>query len=225
MTKVITIGEQRFYPTETGDWYPSVTTILSATYPKSRFLLDWQLDKGKEEADRILKEAAEDGTFVHERVEQLIKGYTVNTEFLNAKQARCLMAFVDWAKKTKPDWTATEIKVYNHLLRYAGTIDVLCEINGEPWLIDIKTSNYIHDSYSAQVAAYAEAYSAHLVANKQFKAGILHLNARTKSGWSFKEIDILGGLSVFKNCLNLFNNLYPDACPKIFEIPDQLSLN
>ena len=228
MVNVITIGGQRFYPVgkegEEQKWIPSVTTIIDGCYPKSNYLISWQIDKGKDEAERILKEASEDGTFIHERVEWLCKGLSVNTEGLNGKQARALMAFVAWFKEVKPKILANEIKVYDIDKGFAGTVDIIAEIDGEPYIVDIKTSNYLHDSYNAQVAAYAEAYSSYMRESGQMKAGILHLTAKTKKGWSFREVDVDEGWKMFDLCRKMFHHLYPAAAPKLLEVPESLSL-
>lgn len=224
MTQVLTVGGQRFYPVEEGLWIPSITTILSATYPKSKFLIDWQIEKGKEEAERILKEAADDGTFIHERVEWLCKGLSVSTEGLNLKQAKNLLAFVEWFKEIKPKVLANETQVYDAKKKFAGTIDMLAEINGELYVVDIKTSNYLHDSYNAQVAAYVKAYSSYTKSTKPLKAGILHLNAKTKKGWSFKNVDVDNGWKMFDLCRQMFHHMYPEAAPRQIELPDVLSL-
>lgn len=228
MTQVITVGGQRFYPLENQNgetiWIPSVTTILSACYPKSQFLIDWQIDKGKEEAERILKEAGDEGTFIHERVEWLCKGLSVLTENLTPKQAKNLMAFVSWHNEVKPNVLGNEIKVYDVERGFAGTIDMLAEIDGVPYIIDIKTSNALHPNYNAQVAAYAEAYSSYMKSTGQLKAGILHLNAKTKKGWSFREVNVEKDWEMFDLCRKMFQHLYPNALPKQIELPDSLSL-
>lgn len=219
MTRVITIGDQRFYPLPEGGYLPSVTTILGACYPTSRFLVSWQIEKGKDEGERILKEAADDGTFVHEKVEQLIKGLKVNTENLNPKQAKCLLAFKAWADEVKPEFLATEQQVYCNELGFAGTIDILCRLDGELYIVDLKTSKGIYDSHLAQVAAYAHAYG------KPVKAAILHVNSTTKKSWSFKEVDLEPNWIMFDLCRRMFQHLYPNAEPKILEMPDYISLN
>ena len=86
------IGGQRFYPyTPKGGeevWLPSVTTILDFAYPKSKFLIDWQIEKGKEESERIKNEAADSGTLVHDACEQLIKGYKLESSRFGDKEAK-----------------------------------------------------------------------------------------------------------------------------------------
>src|SRR3990167_5325607 len=44
--------------------------------------------------------------------------------------------------------------VKNDIHKYAGTIDLILKINGEIWIIDIKTSNHIQSTYKLQLSAY-----------------------------------------------------------------------
>jgi len=211
------LGSERFYPLEDGTWLPSVTTILSACYPKSRFLIDWQIEQGKEEAERILKEAAEEGQIIHSYIEHLLNGAILNVEPMSEKQRRCVSNFLAWANKTEFTPLATESQVYCKPLGYAGTIDILAKIDGEVWIVDIKTSNAIHASYDAQVAAYAYAYA--LEHKTSVKAAILHINARTKQGYTWHEVDLEQGFKVFNLTRQLFYALHPDPQPKIIEYP------
>ena len=219
MSRTITLGQKRFYPSSSGGWLPSVTTIIDACFPKSKFLIDWQIEKGKEESERIKNEAADEGTVVHEMAEKLSKGEKINTEFLSDKQTMCLMKFAEWVEEYKPTFLETEQKVTHELLGYAGTIDIVCMIDGEVWVVDLKTSSAIHKSHHLQVTAYAEARGG--VA----KCGILCLNAKTRKGWAFKEVDMLSSWKLFDLCRRMFQLLYPDAKPKQIEVPDFIQLH
>lgn len=49
----------------------------------------------------------------------------------------------------------TEARGYNRGLWYAGTIDLIADINGKTWLLDWKSSRSIHETHIMQIAAYA----------------------------------------------------------------------
>lgn len=217
-TIVTQVGQDRFYPYE-DKFLPSVTTILGATYPKSKFLIDWQINQGHEEAERILKEAAEEGTKIHEAVEALCKGGIINTEALSDKGKRCVNAFCKWYQDEKPVFIENEIQVYAPDQKFAGTVDIVADIGGERYVIDLKTSNAIHDNYHAQVAAYVFAYNLAHPDHPATKAAILHVNSRTKRGYSFAEVDLEYSWTMFELCLKMFHHLYPDAQPKLIEYP------
>jgi ATP-dependent exoDNAse (exonuclease V) beta subunit len=69
---------------------------------------------------------------------------------------------------------------------YAGTVDFLCEIEGQVYLVDFKTSQYIWPSHELQISAYAKA----MPEQKSIKLAILQLGYRlNKSKFKFTEID------------------------------------
>ena len=61
----------RYYQ-RNGEYYPSVTYVLSH-YPKGKFFEDW-LKKVGYSADYIVKRASEEGTQVHEMIEDYLNG-------------------------------------------------------------------------------------------------------------------------------------------------------
>jgi hypothetical protein len=97
---------------------------------------------------------------------------------------------------------------------YAGTVDRVGILNdGRRYLIDLKTSNGIYDTYWLQLAAYSSLYretEANLAMELDGVA-ILWLNAKTRTerlgqgiGWQFlSETDI----SVISEKLDLFNSV------------------
>jgi hypothetical protein len=223
--KVISVGDQRFYPLPDGRFLPSVTTKLAATFPKSKYLIDWQIEKGKEEAERILEEAGRDGTSVHEKIERMLLGFGIDTAGLNQKEAKCLLAFKKWYDEVQPKIIGIEVRVDNLEDNYAGTIDLIAEIDGVVWIIDFKTSKALHDSHQAQVCGYGKAYSPYMYRTGQLKTALLHLNAMTKKGYTFKEVDTKKWGDVWDCCSRMFELLYPNAAPKLMEVPDVIELD
>ena len=67
---------------------------------------------------------------------------------------------------------------------FAGTIDYICKINNETWLIDHKTSKDIHENLIAvQEAGYNELCDYNGITIEKF--GVLHLR---KDGYELREI-------------------------------------
>ena len=66
-------------------FYPSVTTILAQTLPKSPFLVSWIADKGEEEAERYKAERAAYGTFMHAQFEDLLINRTYDLDSLKSR--------------------------------------------------------------------------------------------------------------------------------------------
>lgn len=222
MEKVIVqIGEGRFYPRlQDAGWNKSVTTVTSAVYPKSKFLIDWQIDTGKEEAERILKEAGEEGTAIHSAIEKLIAGEQISVAGLSDKQKKCVNAFIVWYNEVKPEILAVELRVDHDIKGFAGRIDLVCRINGQTYIVDFKSSNSVQDSHHVQIGGYILAYIHQNNLKLENVAGaILHLNSKTKRGYSWIEVDTDWATKTFDVCNQLFDLLNPEAKPKTIEYP------
>ena len=201
--KQINFLDRRVYKRDEGVYYPSVTTILQYM-PKNKFFDNWLKDVGHN-ADLIMRKAGKEGTQVHEAAEALVKGEEVNwmDDYGNAKYSQIvwemILKFHDFWSTYKPKLISTEEFVFSDKFKYAGTADLLVEIDGEIWLLDLKTSNNLHRSYDLQLAAYAKAIE-EAKGIKIQRTGIIWLKANTRSaskkkgvyqgkGWQIKIID------------------------------------
>lgn len=220
------VGEERFYPV--GDrWVPSVTTIIGAVYPKSPFLIDWKMQNGKEESKKIMEEAAEEGTLVHETIERLINGETINVALLTPKARRCVQAFISWYRKVKPKILHNELRVDYDMrgeYSYAGTIDLVVEIEGKVWIVDVKTSANVWPEHHIQVTAYWKCWQCDITKPMGDKGAILHLNSKTKQGYSWNEVDLEKNTDIWNACVNMFYALNPNPQPKFIEYPEYFTL-
>jgi len=105
--------------------------------------------------------AASRGSFVHDLIEQ----YVLSGKIPDAPQddedaAGMLTQFVRFLNDWQPEFTASEMVVFNREHRYAGTLDFLANIPklGDGTFIgDVKTGNRIYPEVSLQLAAYAHA--------------------------------------------------------------------
>jgi len=130
--------------------YPSVTWI-SSYYPKGKYLDEW-IDKvgGLAEAEKIKKAAGIRGHKVHQLITILLNGKTVamddtvpnpdtgEEEEITLEEYEYLLSFAKWFEEVKPEVLANEIVTINREVGYAGTIDLICKINDEEWMIDFK---------------------------------------------------------------------------------------
>ena len=64
-------------------------------------------------------------------------------------------------------------------LKIAGTCDCICEIDGELWVIDFKTSNHLQTVYDLQGAAYAQMYK-ECFGKEADRIGILWLKSKSR---------------------------------------------
>lgn len=158
-TGTVTILDDRYYLSDIKPvYYPSVTTVLDA-YPKGFGYINW-LKQVSYNADIIVKKAAEDGTLIHDLIEQYTSGKQL-TWYINGIPQydfivwQMLLRFVEFWQTCKPKILATELKLVSDKYEIGGRLDLVCVINGETWLIDYKSANAIYRSYDLQTAAYA----------------------------------------------------------------------
>lgn len=181
--KQITFLDQRFYGNDSDGYVPSVTTILNA-YPKDAGFYQWIKSVG-EDADTIRDEAGKRGSIVHELTEKYDNGEEINflngSGSINFKLAEWAMfeKYVDFVKRYNPKNDLIEQNYINYDLAFAGTIDRVIDINGKKILMDIKTSNAVHESYWLQLAAYRELLRINDV--RVDEVAILWLNAKTRT--------------------------------------------
>lgn len=215
-----------------GKFFPGVTTILHETLPMPFALKYWLGEVGNEKAQAKLKRAGDRGTKIHQGCEDLLRGKTVrlHDKFPQLKDQKCLISFIDWMNKAQPVYDEKYIEftiASKH--GFAGTLDFFCYINKVPWIIDFKTSAGIYTSHMLQLTAYRYAFREMTGINA--KMAILHLNYRTKRGWSFVDkieikktpVKINNFLKVFKVYKMLNGGIIPE--PKIIETyPSQIKL-
>jgi len=75
-----------------------------------------------------------------------------------------VFGYLRWRDAAKPEWLAVESLVANLKFGYGGTFDGICRLDGQVWLIDVKTSKSVADKngavwkdYRLQLSAYANA--------------------------------------------------------------------
>ena len=223
--------DSRFY-TRNEKYYPSVTYILQY-FPKNKFFENWLKDVGHN-ADIIAKKAADEGTLVHETIERYLNGEEIS--WVNSKgNARysleawkMILKFVDFWTTHKPKLIKAEEHLFSDKYAYAGTADIICEINGEIWVLDIKTSNSLHTSYDLQLASYLQAWN-ECYEEKATRAGILWLKSKSRGedktgkkikgkGWEINESKRSNeeNLLLFLKVYDLFKTENPNPKP-IFE--------
>ena len=180
--KQITLPDSRYYR-RNGEYYPSITYVLNC-YPKGKHFQDW-LKKVGHSADWIVKKAAEEGTAVHELIEEYFEGKEMNflNDYGNPKMNpeiwRMFLRFVDFWETYKPTLIETEVHLFSEELKVAGTCDLICEIDGVLWVIDFKTSNHLQTTYDLQGAAYAQCYK-ECFGKEAERIGVLWLKSKSR---------------------------------------------
>jgi ATP-dependent exoDNAse (exonuclease V) beta subunit len=230
----ITLPDARYYK-RNGEYYPSITYVLSC-YPKGKFFQDW-LKKVGYSADWIVKKAADEGTQVHEMCEDYLNGKELNflehgIPMYDPNVWQMFLRFVDWWETYKPTLLETEVHLFSDKIKVAGTCDLVCEIEGEVWVIDFKTSNNLQTIYELQTAIYAECYKEcfNKMADRQ---GILWLKSSKRGpkegkiqgkGWELFESKRTHeeNIDIFQTVKKLFDLENPKHSPIFTEFRTQV---
>lgn len=186
---------RKYYIKEFGP-VDSVTSILDKGFPKAYSLIQWFIKNTEAEIVKKREISTRKGTACHEAFEELAKcGF--NVSLLKPESKVMLEKLFPWVYENKPKYVLSETPIcyISNTVRTAGRIDLVCEMNGERWLIDFKTGKDFYPSYFAQVGLYATALDID-------KAGILLL---TESGYKFKEVNIKKGFKAFQAAYLLAN--------------------
>ena len=231
--------DRRVYKRSEGVYYPSVTTILQYM-PKNKFFDTWLKDVGHN-ADYIMKKAGKEGTQVHEAAEKLVKGEEVSwmDDYGNARYSQIvwemILKFAEFWNTYKPELISTEDFVWSDKYKYAGTADLIVEMDGERWLLDVKTSNNLHRSYNLQLAAYAKAWE-EMFGQKIDRTGILWLKSSKRGpskkegmyqgkGWEVKQIDDIDeNFALFQTIYDLYKLDNPVTEPIYNSYPTKVKL-
>jgi hypothetical protein len=111
-----------------------------------------------------MRRAGDEGTQVHNAIEKYLNGESIRWIESDGRVNyhthvwKMILAFTDFWSTYKPTLILSEEFMYSDVHKYSGTLDLLVEIAGKKWLLDIKTSNNIHESYHLQMSAYTKAY-------------------------------------------------------------------
>lgn len=154
----------RFYKID-GELYPSVTSLLDEFLPESPFLKQWRLKTP--DWKEYMEQKAQVGTVVHAYAanhfrEQMHLPRIEEQEIkLNPQQEMEARVAIDNFNKFISSYNikpvACEITVYNKELKYAGTVDLIADVDGVPAILDFKTSRMVRTTHEAQVVAYKKA--------------------------------------------------------------------
>ena len=125
----------------------------------------------------MLDAAAARGSAVHEAIENFAK---FGIEDCEPELQGYFDGFIRWFNENRVEVIASEVAVYNKTYRYAGTVDLLCKVRGETWLVDVKTTAQVNEMLtSVQLSAYSAAFASHGI--KIDRKAVLHLKRDGKS--------------------------------------------
>lgn len=158
---------------------PGVTTLLGKGLPKdglpywaARTVAEYVTDNpdavetlrgmGREPMVSALKgvpwqardDAGARGTEVHAIAERVVHGEEVDVP---AHLTGFVQGYVDWLDSFGVTPVLTERSVGNRAIWYAGRFDLIADVAGVRWMLDVKTSKSVYGSTALQVDAYRNA--------------------------------------------------------------------
>ena len=148
-------GEQRWYKTNTdGDYVPSVTTVLGIM-DKGIHFHKWLANHlNYDHACAVRDEAAQRGTNVHNIIEDLMAGNSVDLKEYGPEVTKRIMCFEKWWDDNSPmEIVAAEEMLAFPGILYAGRFDFIVKIKGKNVLVDIKTGNH-YKTHDLQATMY-----------------------------------------------------------------------
>lgn len=157
------IDETRYYQVD-DVIYPSITSVISFVSRKK--FADWRARVGNVEANKITKQATTRGTKLH----RVFEVYLQNGDYqsLDEYQVPLIKLMFNAAKSALDSRLDNvyqqETSMYSHRLCLAGTVDLICEVDGELAIVDFKTSKkekpeeWLED-YFVQLSAYWAMFS------------------------------------------------------------------
>ena len=154
----------RYYKVEGNNCYPSITSVISFINRKK--FADWRARVGNEEANRKCKKGTTRGTAFH-----LVNEYYINNddyESLPDYQKPVIQLMFKAQKSILDNRIGTiyqqETRMYSDKLCLAGTVDLICDVDGELSIVDFKTSTKAKpeewlEDYFVQLSAYWAMFS------------------------------------------------------------------
>src|SRR4030067_853 len=141
-----------------------VTTILGNNLAWNKgALIGWAYNRGKEGKPLRDQDALDIGTISHQWVEADIKGKPFKMpeidQSLKDKIENSFLAYLEWKEHVKFKLIQSELSLVSEVHGFGGTIDIIGEVNGQPAIIDLKTSDAIYVDHRIQVAAYKMIYN------------------------------------------------------------------
>lgn len=234
--------DQRFYhDTNTGTFYPSVTTVTGASL-RIPGLEEWYKKVGMK-ASELTTEAMARGRRVHNGIENVLFGQTIKFGEIDDEEYLAISRAIEQVKRFKIADKKIEYSFTfeEENISYGGTADLLAYIEEgnitlnrkevrlqEGWyLIDYKTGNKYPTPHNLQLAAYAHALEQLL--DIEIIAGMdWYVESVLKSGnftISYKDRDELADwYDKFTHVYTVYEELYKIPEPQLLTLPKEIKL-
>ena len=177
--------------TDNGLLVPSVTTVMDSIHNYLGIPED------------ILARASQRGTAVHLATELYDEG-RLDMGSLSDEILGYLMGWMKFREETGFQPEMIEYRVHSKKHRYAGTLDRTGIVDGKLAIIDVKTTAQFYSAFGVQLAGYMNAYNEGIpVIDKVKTRWVVKLSA--DGDYKLQQYKDKSDLSIFLNCLNLYN--------------------
>ncbi len=165
--KATTKDKVRLYETPDGNFYPSITTVLSVRNKKGLF--EWRKRVGNDVANYVARKAATRGTHVHHMCEDYLNNMHIDYPEKWKEHEKKFLPYALFKQLQKSviqkidNIHAQECGLYSDKYKIAGRVDCIAEYDGVLSIIDFKTStserkDSYNENYYIQASAYAEMF-------------------------------------------------------------------
>lgn len=196
--------------------------------------MKWLASKGWDEAEAVKNAGGDRGSKVHKAIEKLIAGEEVTIdsklknsngieEDITADEWEAICSFVEWHKETKPKILHCEITTISEVNNYAGTVDLICEIDGEVWVVDFKTSAAIYASHIIQISAYKHSLIEEGII-KDCKLAVLQVGYKKNKKQKYKFTEIEDEFKLFLAAKDIWEYEVSQKQPLQKDFPEKLKL-
>ena len=195
------------YKLKDGTRVPGASTVAGLLGKPQ--LVRWANKLGLEGIDcgKYTDESAAVGTLAHAMIIAHIKGERLNTEGYSPMQVdlaeNSLISFFDWLKRHSLTPIFCEQPFTSEKLRFGGTPDCYCLLDGESVLLDFKTGKSIYGENLVQIAAYKQ-----LVEERGYPVNaciVLRVGRDEDEGFEEHSVGDCGAyLEIFKKLLDVY---------------------
>ncbi len=184
-----------------------VTSVLS--YVESAWKEHWLRAVGFAAADKISRDSSEFGTKVHQLIENsLITPEIIFNDDDRWKCAEKVLHYIATAQiqpLINNSWKdSLEVEVKDEKLGLIGHFDLAALVDGEPCIVDFKTSKSMRKSFPLQKAAYAK------MANKQLGLKI-DRGMTIRSHWNKETNEVDFEVKTYDNLIKKYWPIFKSA--------------
>jgi len=161
---------------------PNVTTILGE-WVKIDIGRGWYVSTftgAVIDADRF-EAAGAMGTAIHDMIHAYLED-DLDEENTAPELLKVLDQFKEWERLFRPEALHLETRGYSSKYGFSGTMDLVCMIGRDRWIVDYK-SGFIYKTAGPQLAAYEKMDQEYEGSHAPRKRAVLHL---PKDGGKFK---------------------------------------